>query len=87
MESLSPDVRDHEPRLALDGGPDGLAFYRRIVAGAGAFIKPGGWLLVEVGYTQAEAVVELVRARGDYLDPTMAKDSGGRTRVVMASRK
>ena len=63
--ALAPDVRDHEPRIALDGGSDGLAFYRRIAAGVGPFLKPGGRLLVEIGYTQEEAVRAILeRAAG-----------------------
>jgi release factor glutamine methyltransferase len=49
LAALAPEVRDHEPRAALDGGPDGLAFYRRITAEAGRFLKPGGSVLVEIG--------------------------------------
>ncbi|HSQ55202.1 MAG TPA: peptide chain release factor N(5)-glutamine methyltransferase, partial [Gemmata sp.] len=53
---LQPDVRDHEPRAALDGGPDGLSFYRRIAAGAAQFLKADGRLLLEIGSTQQEDV-------------------------------
>ena len=87
IESLAPDVRDHEPRLALDGGADGMAFYRRITSSAGAFLNPNGWLIVEVGHTQAESVMDLIRLRTEFETPTTAKDAGGRSRVVMARRK
>ena len=49
---LPADVRAHEPRLALDGGPDGLDLVRRVVAAAGTLLRPGGWLMVEVGGDQ-----------------------------------
>lgn len=79
---LSPDVRDHEPRLALDGGPDGLAFYRRIAAGVGPFLKSGGSLLLEIGYTQDAAVRALLSERPEFdLGPTL-KDMGKHPRVV-----
>ncbi len=85
--SLAADVRDHEPRIALDGGPDGLAFYRRIAAGVVPFLKPGGSLLLEVGYTQADAVRALLAERPELdLGPTL-KDAGGHPRVVTAKKR
>ena len=73
---LAPEVRDHEPRLALDGGPDGLAYYRRIAAGVGAFLKPGGSLLLEIGWKQADAVRAILAERPELeLGPTL-KDAG-----------
>ncbi|HEY1190345.1 MAG TPA: peptide chain release factor N(5)-glutamine methyltransferase [Gemmata sp.] len=84
---LSPEVREHEPRIALDGGPDGLAFYRRIAAGAGPFLKPGGSLLLEIGWKQDDAVRGLVAERPEFeLGPTL-KDVGKNPRVVTAKKK
>lgn len=82
---LTADVRDHEPRLALDGGEDGLDFYRRIAAEAGRFLKPGGVLLAEIGHTQEPAVRELFAAPGLTPLPSV-KDMGNRWRVVAANR-
>lgn len=59
IETLDPEVRDYDPSLALDGGPDGLAAYRAILADAPRLLRPGGHLLLEVGYDQAEAVLRL----------------------------
>ncbi len=85
--ALAPEVRDHEPRLALDGGPDGLAFYRRIAHDVGPFLKPGGSLLLEVGYTQEAAVRALLAAEPELeVGPTL-KDMGGHPRVVTARKK
>jgi release factor glutamine methyltransferase len=85
--TLAPDVRDHEPRIALDGGPDGLAFYRRIASGAAPFLKSGGSLLLEIGYTQDAAVRGLLAERPELeLGPTL-KDMGGHPRVVTAKKK
>lgn len=87
LATLSPDVRDHEPRLALDGGPDGLAFYRRIAAGVGPVLKPGGSLLVEIGSTQDEAVRAVLGERPELeLGPTL-RDANKLPRVVTAKRK
>ena len=84
---LAPDVRDHEPRLALDGGPDGLAFYRRIANGVGPLLKPGGSLLLEIGWKQADAVQALLAERPELdLGPTL-KDTGKNPRVVTAKKK
>lgn len=81
IASLMQDVRDFEPRVALDGGPDGLALLRRIVADAPARLAPGGILAVEVGAGEAPAVAELFRATG--LDGVqVARDYGRIERVV-----
>lgn len=85
--ALSADVRDHEPRIALDGGPDGLAFYRRIANGVPPFLKPGGSLLLEIGYTQNDAVRALLAERPELeVGPTL-KDMGGHPRVVTARKR
>jgi len=64
LGSLAPEVRDHDPRLALDGGEDGLAAYRRLADEAGRVLAPDGDLILEVGAGQASAVVALFAARG-----------------------
>ncbi len=64
LAGLMPEVREFEPSLALDGGADGLAAYRLLAAQAGALLKPGGWLLLEVGIDQAAAVTELLQGAG-----------------------
>jgi release factor glutamine methyltransferase len=84
LAALAPDVREHEPRLALDGGPDGLAFYRRIAAGVGKTLKPGGWVLVEIGATQEEAVRSLFAERAELEIGKTLKDAHGLPRVVCA---
>ncbi len=64
LETLMPEVRDHEPRIALDGGADGLGYYRRILADCGPHIRRGGFLLTEIGSDQADAVGDLMRGNG-----------------------
>jgi release factor glutamine methyltransferase len=81
LEALLPDVRDHEPRLALDAGSDALSFYRRLCEGAARFLLPGAQLLVEVGYTQGEQVRGLFASAG-LVDVQIAKDLSGTVRVV-----
>jgi len=61
---LPADVQRYEPRAALDGGEDGLDLVRRIVAAAGRLLRPGGWLLVELGGTQDNALTPLLAASG-----------------------
>lgn len=86
LDALMPEVRDHEPRLALDGGPDGLAAYRMLTGQAGRILAPGGWLAVEVGIGQAETVTEMFLAAG--LEQVSQRDDyGGRPRVVKGCRK
>ena len=64
IPSLPPEVSRHEPRAALDGGPDGMAVIRRVVAGAPPVLKPGGWLLMEIGEEQAGPLASLMAAEG-----------------------
>jgi len=64
LRSLPAEVSAHEPRLALDGGADGLAVLRRLVAGAPDALTPGGWLLMEIGEDQAGPLASLMAAEG-----------------------
>jgi release factor glutamine methyltransferase len=86
IETLEPEVRDHEPRLALDGGPDGLDAYRVLAPEILRVLKPGGLFLVEIGWTQSEAVEDLFRQAGA-LDVATIKDLADRNRVVAGRRK
>lgn len=83
IEGLEPEVRDHEPVLALDGKEDGLYFYRKIIKDAKKYLQPGGWLLFEIGYLQGEAVCMLLTECG-YSSVTVKKDLAGLDRIVMA---
>lgn len=82
LETLQPEVRDFEPIQALDGGPDGLDFYQRITQAAPAYLKPGGWLLFEVGVNQAEPVQKLFTRAGKFADLFTVKDHNLIERVV-----
>jgi len=64
IETLEPEVRDHEPRLALDGGPDGLDAYRLLAPEILRVLKPGGMFAVEIGFDQSAPVEALFRAAG-----------------------
>jgi release factor glutamine methyltransferase len=86
-ESLPDEIRLHEPREALDGGPDGLDVIRELVAAAPAHLKPGGWLLVEVGHTQADAVKALMAQTDALNEITTVRDYGGIERVVIGRRR
>jgi len=85
-DELPGEIRLHEPREALDGGPDGLAVIRELVAAAPAHLKPGGWLLVEVGYAQADDVKALMAHTGALDEITTVCDYGGIERVVIGQR-
>lgn len=81
IETLEPEVRDHEPRGALDGTADGLFFYREIVAKSREYLTGGGMLLFEIGYDQAEAVSRLMEDAG-FIEINVVKDYAGLDRVV-----
>jgi release factor glutamine methyltransferase len=76
-----------EPLMALDGGADGLDFYRRIAAQAHRYLKKGGMLAVELGYTQAHAVADLLMAEDAYRDVTIVRDLYGQERIVKAYKE
>lgn len=81
IAGLMPEVREHEPHLALDGKDDGLHFYREIIKGAMPHLKRGGQLFFEIGYDQREAVQALLAANG-YTEIAVVKDYAGLDRVV-----
>ncbi len=87
IEELEPEVRDHEPRIALDGGQDGLEFYRKIAAQAHAHLKKGGVLMLEIGYNQRETVKEILGQTGVYEKIIGLTDLAGRDRIVVATLK
>lgn len=85
IEGLEPEVRDYEPRMALDGSGDGLAFYRRLAAESPSHLKPGGRLYLEIGWDQGESVEALLRENG-FEDIEVVRDDAGNCRVVRGKR-
>lgn len=86
VDTLDAGVKDYEPHLALDGGADGLDFYREITLGAKEYLKSGGWLLFEIGYDQGESVSELLIAN-DLKEVQVRKDLAGLDRVVLGKKQ
>jgi release factor glutamine methyltransferase len=87
ISKLPKEVKDHEPIIALDGGEDGLAFYRRIIPEAPFYLREGGWLLLEVALGQSRIVSEMMERGGYFLKPESIPDLSGIGRVVKAKRK
>ena len=85
IETLDIEVKDREPRLALDGGPDGLDFYRILAREAGPHLRKGGLLLMEIGCDQAQAVTQLLTEYA-YAGIEVVKDLAGLDRVIAARR-
>jgi release factor glutamine methyltransferase len=86
MTSLAREVREFEPRLALDGGSDGLAVIARLVEDAGRFLKPGGYLLIEIGYKQEAAGRSKIEAVPGYEAVRSVQDHAGHPRVLVTRR-
>ena len=86
IAGLDPEVRDHDPHLALSGGADGLDHYRRLAPEVMRVLRPGGRFLLEIGHDQSEAVEALMRAAGAEEVATV-KDLSDRPRVVTGARK
>ena len=84
MATLPADVRDYEPRLALEGGPGGFTVFGRLVEEARGYLKPGGWLLVEIGGPQENGARERVAALPGYELAKTIHDTEGRPRVLAA---
>ena len=83
IPSLMPEVRDHDPLMALDGGEDGLVFYRRLAVECPAALRPGGSLFLEIGWDQGAPVRELLLAAG-FAAVQVHPDLAGNDRVVSA---
>lgn len=81
IPTLMEEVREYDPYIALDGGEDGLDFYRRIIGGAQDYLKRGGQILMEIGSGQAQAVSELLREAG-FKEIDICRDFAGLDRVV-----
>jgi release factor glutamine methyltransferase len=84
IAGLMPEVR-YEPRVAIDGGEDGLSIIRRIVAGASSALEPGGWLVLEIGEGQGATLLELFRA-ASLVDGSIRKDLADLERIALARR-
>lgn len=86
IELLDKEVQN-EPHIALDGGKDGLDFYRIIVDNAYKYLKPNGYLCLEIGYDQREQVIELLKKSNKYTNINSKKDLYGNDRIVIAERR
>jgi release factor glutamine methyltransferase len=87
ISTLAKEVKDYEPTIALDGGEDGLAFYRRIIPEAPGYLREGGWLLLEVALGQGPDVSELIEEESSFFKPECIQDLSGIGRVVKARLK
>ena len=81
---LQPEVKDFEPTTALDGGPDGLEYYRRIIHAAGNYIKEGGFLMLEIGADQSMPVTGIINEKFKSKNVLVKKDLSGLDRVIIA---
>lgn len=86
IPQLPAGVRDHEPRLALDGGPDGLALHRQIIAGARPLLHAGGLLIMEMQFDQGPALQAALSAAGYLSNIRVIRDAGGHSRCVVAQQ-
>ena len=86
ISSLAPEVRDYEPRSALDGGEQGMHFIKEIIKEAPKYLDAGGWILLEMDPEQTAIAVELMDKNDDYVEKRRIKDYSGYYRVVMAQK-
>jgi release factor glutamine methyltransferase len=87
IQNLAREIKDYEPVVALNGGEDGMAFYRSIVSQGPLYLRKGGWLLLEVGEGQGKRVSGIIEEEGCFTRPERIKDLSGIDRVVKARRK
>jgi release factor glutamine methyltransferase len=85
--SLMPEVRDYEPRVALDGGEDGLDFFRRALPAVGEYLHPGSWFLAEMGSGQDQEILAIAEKNPELHSFGFAKDLSGINRVFKARKK
>ncbi|MFN3229690.1 MAG: N5-glutamine methyltransferase family protein, partial [Asticcacaulis sp.] len=86
IPELDPEVREHDPMLALDGGPDGLEAYRHLAPEIFRLLKPGGRVLLEIGFDQSDEVEALMTAAG-FAEVVTYKDLSDQPRIVSARKK
>ncbi len=84
IKNLEREVREYEPRVALDGGEDGMDFHRKIIFEAPFYLRGGGWLLFEVGEGQGRRISEMIKEEGSYDELEQMRDPSGIERVVKA---
>jgi release factor glutamine methyltransferase len=84
---LDPEVKEHEPWQALVGGEDGLCFYRKIIKDAADWLRPGGYLVIEIGETQANTIIKLMQNELHYSKIEIVKDMQGKERIISAMRQ
>ncbi len=85
IPTLMQEVREFEPWSALDGGADGLDFYRRIIQESRKWLRPGGWLFFEIGYDQGKDLLRLMKD-GGFIQVEIRKDLAGLDRVVFGRK-
>ena len=85
-DSLPPEIKDYEPRLALDGHEGGLFFIERIIMDAPDYLNPGGWLLIEMDPGQTLKALSMIKQNGSYMEYRCAKDYAKKDRVVIARK-
>ena len=86
IPALQPEVGTWEPHSALDGGPDGLNFYRRLLNESPNYLRPGGYLVMEVGHNQGAAILQLAQEQSRLTASSCGLDYEGRERVVTAQK-
>ena len=86
IEELAREIKDHEPRLALDGGEDGLDFYRQMSRQIPSYLREGGWLLVEIGQGQGAEISALLEQSGSFRAPEVVRDLSGIERVIKVQK-
>lgn len=85
--TLQPEVRDWEPRHALEGGSDGLDFYRQLLNEAPGYLTPNGWLVLEIGHGQEVVLMPMMRGHTEFTDNFCVSDYEGRGRVIAARKR
>ncbi|MDK2971834.1 MAG: release factor glutamine methyltransferase [Candidatus Sumerlaeota bacterium] len=87
IAGLEPEVREHDPMPALDGGADGLDALREIIAGCSSRLVPGGWIVAELGEDQEEGALSILKEAGLFDERRMERDLEGRPRYLMGRRR
>jgi release factor glutamine methyltransferase len=87
FETLSPEVRDHEPKSALDGREQGMYYITRILKEAAGYLVPGGWILVEMDPEQTSKAIRVIEETGQFTEHRRVQDYSHRYRMVMARKK